>query len=72
MFIVLASFDILRAMGKPLAAVPTLFLVLIFASTMLGEVVARAFSEPLNGLLRGARRDGRHAGRYSASVERAT
>jgi len=52
MFIVFALFGGFIAMGKPLGAVPILFLAAVVAATLVGELVARLLSEPLNRLLR--------------------
>jgi peptidoglycan/LPS O-acetylase OafA/YrhL len=60
MFIVFAFFGGFLAMGRPLAAVPILFLAVIVAAILLGELVARLFSEPLNGLLRRGFRRSNH------------
>ena len=52
MFIVLALFHFFLYAGKPAAAVPFLFLAVIIVSALLGEIVARVYSEPLNRLIR--------------------
>jgi peptidoglycan/LPS O-acetylase OafA/YrhL len=52
MFVVLALFQLFVAIGKPIRAVPALFLAVILLSGLLGELVARLYSEPLNRLLR--------------------
>jgi hypothetical protein len=39
-------------MGKPMRAVPALFLFAILIAGVLGEAVARLFSDPMNRLLR--------------------
>jgi peptidoglycan/LPS O-acetylase OafA/YrhL len=52
MFIVFALFHFFLAAGKPAAAVPFLFLAVIIVSALLGEIVARVYSEPLNRLIR--------------------
>jgi peptidoglycan/LPS O-acetylase OafA/YrhL len=51
-FIVLGLFTLFLAAGKPLKAVPALFLTVILIASLLGELVARAYSEPLNRWLR--------------------
>jgi len=53
MFLVFALFAAFLAAGEPLKAVPLLFLAVIAASAVLGELVARFYSEPLNRWLRG-------------------
>jgi peptidoglycan/LPS O-acetylase OafA/YrhL len=52
MFIVFAFFQIFVMAGKPMAAVPALFIVVILIAGMLGATVARFYSEPMNRLLR--------------------
>jgi peptidoglycan/LPS O-acetylase OafA/YrhL len=52
MFLVIAIFGIFVRLGKPMAAVPALFVTVIVLSGMLGAIVARFFSEPMNNLLR--------------------
>ncbi|MGB6677901.1 MAG: acyltransferase [Terriglobales bacterium] len=52
MFLVFALFHLFTVVGKPMAAVPALFLFVILLSALLGEIVARFYSEPVNYLLR--------------------
>jgi len=52
MFVVFAFFDLLVSMGKSLRAVPMLFISVILVSSLLGVLVARFYSEPMNRLLR--------------------
>lgn len=52
MFVVIALFGIYVRAGKPLHAVPLLFLVVIAASAIAGDLVARFYSEPMNRMLR--------------------
>ena len=52
MFAVFAFFDWFVARGKPMAAVPALFVVVILAAVALGEGVGRFYSEPMNQYLR--------------------
>jgi len=52
MFVVFALFDLFVRFGKPLGAVPVLFLITILAAGVVGELVARFYSEPMNRLLR--------------------
>ncbi|WP_263356499.1 acyltransferase family protein [Acidicapsa ligni] len=64
MFIVLGVFQIFLAMGKPLRLVPVLFLTVIVLAGLLGELVARFYSEPMNRRLR------KHRGLKTLSAER--
>lgn len=52
MFVVFAMFGIFLAAGQPMSAVIPLFLIVTATSAVLGEIVARLFSEPLNRLIR--------------------
>ena len=52
MFVVFASFRLFMAAGGPMAGVPILFIAVILIAGLLGEWVARVFSEPMNRLLR--------------------
>jgi peptidoglycan/LPS O-acetylase OafA/YrhL len=52
MFVVFAAFDRFLGAGKPMAAVPVLFIVVIVLAVLAGELVARFYSEPLNRRLR--------------------
>ena len=58
MFVVLGFFATFVRTGKPLSGVPALFIAVIFASGLLGELVARFYSEPMNHLLRRRWREG--------------
>ena len=51
-FLVLGVFEVFVRMGKPMRLVPVLFGVVILLAGLLGEGVARFYSEPLNRLLR--------------------
>jgi peptidoglycan/LPS O-acetylase OafA/YrhL len=51
-FIVLALFHLFLAAGKPMPYVPALFLTVILIAALLGELVARSYSEPMNRWLR--------------------
>jgi len=51
-FIVIGLFHLFVAAGKPLHAVPALFVGVVLLSGMLGEIAARVYSEPLNRRLR--------------------
>ena len=52
MFVVFSLFQFFVLAGKPMAAVPALFVAVIFFSGLLGERVARFYSEPMNQLIR--------------------
>jgi peptidoglycan/LPS O-acetylase OafA/YrhL len=52
MFVVFAFFGIFVSAGKPLYAVPLLFIAMIVVAGLLGEVVSRFYSEPINRMLR--------------------
>ncbi|MGH9717204.1 MAG: acyltransferase family protein [Candidatus Acidiferrales bacterium] len=52
MFVVFAFFDLFVKMGKPMRMVPVLFVVAIVISSLLGDLMARLYSEPMNRLLR--------------------
>jgi peptidoglycan/LPS O-acetylase OafA/YrhL len=63
MFVVVGGFALFATVGKPIAGVPVIFILVIAAAVLLGEVVARVYSEPMNRWLRvrwgdGARRLG--------------
>jgi peptidoglycan/LPS O-acetylase OafA/YrhL len=52
MFVVFMLFDAFVSAGKPLRVVPGLFVSVILMAGLLGELVARVYSEPMNRLLR--------------------
>jgi peptidoglycan/LPS O-acetylase OafA/YrhL len=52
MFVVFGLFDVFVRAGKPMKAVPALFIAVILFSGLVGELVARFYSEPMNRLLR--------------------
>ncbi len=52
MFVVFAFFDWFVSRGKPMAAVPALFVIVIVVAVALGDVVSRFYSEPMNRYLR--------------------
>jgi peptidoglycan/LPS O-acetylase OafA/YrhL len=52
MFVIFALFDLFVAAGKPLRAVPILFIGVILIAGLLGAMVARYYSEPMNRALR--------------------
>lgn len=70
MFLVIAVFGVFVKFGKPLAAVPALFVTVIVLSGLLGDAVARFYSEPMNKLLRKKFGDG--ADRLGSVVDRST
>jgi peptidoglycan/LPS O-acetylase OafA/YrhL len=52
MFVVFALFGLYKSAGLPLGVVPVLFIGVILISGLLGEFVARLYSEPMNRLVR--------------------
>jgi len=60
MFIVFALFQLFLEAGKPMKAVPVLFVAVILISGLSGVVVARFHSEPMNRRLRKRFGDGPH------------
>jgi peptidoglycan/LPS O-acetylase OafA/YrhL len=58
MFVVFALFALFKSAGRPLASIPILFLGVILISGLLGELVARFYSEPMNRLIRQRLGDG--------------
>lgn len=52
MFVVYGLFGIFMAYGKPSLGIPALFIVTVILAGILGELVARFFSEPMNRRLR--------------------
>jgi hypothetical protein len=52
MFVVYALFALFNVAGRPLGAVPVLFIAVIVASDQLGGLVARFYSEPMNRRIR--------------------
>lgn len=57
MFVVFALFGIFRSSGARMGAVPFLFIAVILIAAVLGELVARFYSEPMNLRLRERWRD---------------
>jgi peptidoglycan/LPS O-acetylase OafA/YrhL len=55
MFVVFALFDWFKAAGKPMNAVPALFVSTVLVSALLGGLVERYYSKPLNARIRGQR-----------------
>jgi peptidoglycan/LPS O-acetylase OafA/YrhL len=70
MFVVFAAFRLFVAAGKPMSAVPVLFLAVILIAGMLGALVAKIYSEPANRWLR--RRWGEGADRLGTAVSATT
>jgi peptidoglycan/LPS O-acetylase OafA/YrhL len=58
MFLVVGGAALFVSAGKPMAGVPVLFLAEIATAVLVGEVVARFYSEPMNRRLRGRWGDG--------------
>jgi peptidoglycan/LPS O-acetylase OafA/YrhL len=58
MFVVIGGAALFVSAGKPMIGVPLLFLAVIASAVLVGEVVARFYSEPMNRWLRGRWGDG--------------
>lgn len=58
MFVVFALFSLFLDAGKAMRLVPVLFVAVIVVAGLLGELVARFYSEPMNRLLRARWGDG--------------
>ena len=58
MFVVFAFFHLFLLAGKPMRAVPALFVAVVLFAVLFGELVARFYSEPMNRLLRSRWGDG--------------
>ena len=58
MFVVFAFFRLFLMAGKPMRGVPALFATVILFAVLLGELVARFYSEPMNRWLRNRWGDG--------------
>jgi hypothetical protein len=52
MFVVFACFDLFVYGGSSLGSVPLLFVATVLCAAVLGDLVARFYSEPMNWLLR--------------------
>ena len=52
MFVVFALFGLFKPTGRSLGAVPVLFISVVLVSGLLGELVARFYSEPMNRMIR--------------------
>jgi peptidoglycan/LPS O-acetylase OafA/YrhL len=70
MFLVVGGFALFASVGKPMAGVAMLFVLVIAAAVFVGEIVARYYSEPMNRWLRGRWGDG--AARMGSVVQEAT
>ena len=57
-FVVLSLFNLFLAANKPMKAVPALFLGTILVASVLGDLAARGYSEPMNHWLRTLWEDG--------------
>jgi peptidoglycan/LPS O-acetylase OafA/YrhL len=68
MFVVLGVFSLFVAIGRPVSGVPGLFVGVVLISGVLGEIVARFCSEPINRILRERWGDG--ASKQGSAVER--
>jgi peptidoglycan/LPS O-acetylase OafA/YrhL len=68
MFVVFGLFHLFIAAGKPTRAVPALFLTVFACSAVLGGVIARFYSEPMNHWLR-HRRSYWHAPNREATID---
>lgn len=66
-FVVLGMFNLFVAANKPMKAVPALFVTVIILAGVLGDLVARYYSEPMNRWLR--RRWGDEAGSLGSVIE---
>ncbi len=66
-FVVLGMFNLFVVANKPMKAVPALFVAVIILAGVLGELVARYYSEPMNRWLR--KRWGDEAGSLGSVVE---
>lgn len=67
MFVVFTLFNAFVKMGKPLSAVPVMFIAVTVIAGVFGDLVARFYSEPMNRLLR--RRSGDAANRLGSVID---
>lgn len=67
MFVVFVLFDLFIRIGKPMWGVPVFFIAVIVIAGLLGEAVARFFSDPVNRLLR--RRFGDGSNKLGSVIE---
>jgi peptidoglycan/LPS O-acetylase OafA/YrhL len=51
-FVVIGLFDVFLAVGRPMRAVPALFVAVVLLSGVFGALVSRGYSEPMNRWLR--------------------
>lgn len=58
MFVVLTLFGVFLKVGRPMPLVPVLFVTTVFLAALLGDAVARFYSEPINRRLRQRWADG--------------
>ncbi|HWO29216.1 MAG TPA: hypothetical protein VNO32_10505, partial [Candidatus Acidoferrum sp.] len=65
MFVVFGAFEMFVGIGRPMLGVPVLFFGVIAAAGLLGEMVARFYSEPLNQWIRERWRDGKTGAAHS-------
>jgi peptidoglycan/LPS O-acetylase OafA/YrhL len=65
MFVVFGAFEMFVGIGKPMRGVPVLFIGAIVAAGLLGEMVARFYSEPLNQWIRERWREGKTGASHS-------
>jgi peptidoglycan/LPS O-acetylase OafA/YrhL len=52
MFVVFALFALFQIIGSPMLAVAPLFIAVTVAAALLGQALARFYSEPLNAAIR--------------------
>jgi peptidoglycan/LPS O-acetylase OafA/YrhL len=52
MFVVIGFFVLFTKLGSPLNGVPILFVAVVLVAALLGDLVARFYSEPMNRMLR--------------------
>ena len=57
MFVVFAMFGVFTKLGSPIRAVPVLFAIVILLAGIVGEIVARLYSDPMNRFLRRRSKD---------------
>ncbi|MGB2667785.1 MAG: acyltransferase [Candidatus Acidiferrum sp.] len=69
MFVVFGLFQLFVVYGKPMKGVASLFVVTIVAAGLLGELVARFYSEPLNRSIRERWRGGKSVAAASLNLE---
>nr|WP_281376810.1 acyltransferase [Edaphobacter lichenicola] len=69
-FVVLSLFHLFLIMNKPIQTVPAMFLAVLLLSGLLGALISRNYSEPMNRWLRA--RWVRDAARYSAVLKTGT